>query len=237
MTCTCKAEIASVLRDEARLWDAADDKNLARAFVCVADRLSPAETPQEPLTGWRAECEIDERNPGDWRVVWNPGRDGVWWLQSTGGWARCELLIPQRDASFPTESAARAALAAASEPGKEKATEPPKCMYCGHDLMASEIGACGRCVPQPSPSSGQQAFDAEKIAGRMVVVDPHGRGFDLLDPNGRNAIAIQSVPGGPDHWTNLGAAERVAEIIAAALRAAHEAGQQEARTSQSTSGK
>ncbi len=58
MTCNCKAELASILRDEARLWNDADDKNLARAFVCVADKLSPPPSAPVPeLAGWRCEHE------------------------------------------------------------------------------------------------------------------------------------------------------------------------------------
>ena len=133
MTCTCKAELASIrsaivedVLAAAELCRTSGNKSGADAMDFLAGRISrppspaPAE-PQEPLTGWMAKCFIPQETSTDFYIAWaesNANKNSpTHWLCEDNQWHG----LPHAAAHymrFPTESAARAALLAASEPGK-----------------------------------------------------------------------------------------------------------------------
>ena len=243
MTCNCKAELASILREEAKLIDNADGYKQAASYRRLADgiaRLSPAPAETQPLTGWRAKCFIPKETSTDFYIAWSENNANTssptHWLCDDGQWHDQPHAFTHY-MRFPTESAARAALLAASA--------PPNPFHADIE----------REMPKPSmkpaPAS-TPAFDPEKMmwkgqaeAWESVVKCCEGLGLDLGEGSGSGEQMVLRFIRGlaePKRWPISDQAraehllrycpffrgiEETRNEIAAALTAAHAAGRAE----------
>lgn len=240
MTCNCIEKIAAAIREDKAEYPHAEGVAILNR---IADRLSPApaET-QEPLTGWRAKCKIEPGGQHPCRVIYTqtPTGASALVLHPDGEWLVSEgyagyKWMKRGEAWFPTESAARAALLAASEPpGCEEDKQPPAPFGCpSYYESAHDVSHCGFCrgrvrvwngtewVPPPAPAS-TPAFDAVAEAEKMVrgVYKSHNSGY--LVQFVHRGIVVSALDGGVDS-----SASTIQEAIAAALTAAHAAGRAE----------
>lgn len=246
MTCPCKAELASIrsaiIEDvlaAAELCRTSGNKSGADAMDFLAGRISrpPSPAPAEP----QDPCVVVEYPDGRFGIetkdsarFWRADKWHKYFKKNDPRWGWGDYTTrAEAEAALP---AARAALLAASEPGKAAfkmpgpftAADYESCPHCRGSFSYNrprEDGACPFCKkPVVEANPAPAPFDAAKWAEKMVIpgnfgmvaMRPHTGelGMNLLRTN--DAECVNAVI---EYWRSY---------LAAALRAAHEAGKAEA---------